>query len=50
MPLQVLTRDNLKQMSRETGRDIEELERLLIQAAAKNEPAYVHAPLPKHLR
>lgn len=50
MPLQVLTRDNLKQMSRETGRSVEELERLLIQAAAKNEPAYVLAPLPKHLR
>ena len=50
MPYQVLPRDNLKQMSRETGRDVEELERLLILAAAKNEPAYVLAPLPKHLR
>lgn len=50
MPLQVLTRDNLKKMSKETGHSEEELERLLINQTLLNKPAYVQAPLPKHLR
>ena len=50
MPLQVLTSENLEKMSKETGHPIDHLKYLLRQAAAAGKPAYVQAPLPKHLR
>lgn len=50
MPLQVLNRQNMKQMSKETGFSEEYLLKLIQQAAANKQPAYINAPLPKHLR
>lgn len=50
MPLQVLTSENLEKMSKETGHSINTLRNLLNQAAVNGKPAYVQAPLPKHLR
>jgi len=50
MPLQVLTRENLKKMSKESGYSEEELEKLLINQTLLRKPAWVQVPLPKHLR
>lgn len=50
MPLQVLTRENLKKIAKDTGHSEAELERLLINQTLLGKPAWVQVPLPKHLR
>lgn len=50
MPLQVLTRENLEKVAKETGISEEELRVLITRGAIMKEPVYVRVPLPKHLR
>ena len=50
MPLKVLTRENIEELSKESGHSVEKLWALLKTATAAREPAWVRVPFPKHLR